>query len=34
MNLTNKQKETAKALFYLFTLPLIILLSMYIETNF
>jgi hypothetical protein len=34
MNLTNKQKETAKALFYIATLPLIILLSMWIDTNF
>ena len=34
MNLTKKQKETAKALIYLATLPAVILLSMWMETNF
>jgi hypothetical protein len=34
MQLTTKQKETAKHLLYLCTLPLIILISMWLETNF
>ncbi len=34
MQLTTKQKQTAKHLFYLMTLPLIILLSIIIENNF
>jgi len=34
MNLTKKQKETAKALIYLATLPAMVFLSMWLETNF